>query len=205
MMVTNTRRLIRTRQSSWLKDVSVAAPQGSQWMLKPDSLFTSRPYVFMLPAQSEWPHRQTTSARVPMPSQWALQYFDPSLGTQLQAGFAHFLALAIRLPPWSVWLSSLAPLWVQGRNISVFRRQPGGLFIDFCCQGSASFCYLDCRRDSPMTRSKFVLGSVLCLASFTGGVLVAQGPRHPNLMEARRLINQAFDRIVAAQQARAFS
>jgi hypothetical protein len=52
-----------------------------------------------------------------------------------------------------------------------------------------------------MTRSKFVLGSVLCLASFTGGVLVAQGPRHPNLMEAQRLINQAFDRIVAAQEA----
>ena len=55
--------------------------------------------------------------------------------------------------------------------------------------------------DFPMTRSKFVLGSVLCLASFTGGVMVAQGPRHPNLMEAQRLINQAFDRIVAAQQA----
>jgi hypothetical protein len=33
-----------------------------------------------------------------MPSQWALQYFEPSVGTQLQAGFAHFLALAI-CPP----------------------------------------------------------------------------------------------------------
>jgi len=52
-----------------------------------------------------------------------------------------------------------------------------------------------------MIRSKFVLGSVLCAVSFAGGVLVAQGPRHPNLMEAQRLINQAFDRIVAAQQA----
>jgi len=52
-----------------------------------------------------------------------------------------------------------------------------------------------------MTRSKFVLGSVLCLTSFASGVLVAQGPRHPNLMDAQRLINQAFDRIVAAQQA----
>lgn len=52
-----------------------------------------------------------------------------------------------------------------------------------------------------MTRSKFVLGSVLCLASFTGGVLIAQGPRHPNLREAQDLINQAYDRITAAQQA----
>jgi hypothetical protein len=52
-----------------------------------------------------------------------------------------------------------------------------------------------------MTRSKFVLGSVLCVASFASGVLVAQGPRHPNLMEAQRMINQAFDRLVAAQQA----
>ena len=52
-----------------------------------------------------------------------------------------------------------------------------------------------------MTRSKFVLGSVLCLASFAGGALVAQGPRHPNLRAAQDLINQAFDRITAAQQA----
>ncbi|MGA2572380.1 MAG: hypothetical protein ABSF23_17880 [Terracidiphilus sp.] len=52
-----------------------------------------------------------------------------------------------------------------------------------------------------MTRSKFVLGSVLCLASFAGGVLIAQGPRHPNLMAAQDLINQAYDRITAAQEA----
>lgn len=52
-----------------------------------------------------------------------------------------------------------------------------------------------------MTRSKFLLGSVLCLTSFAGGVLAAQGPRRPNLMEAQRLINQAFGRITAAQQA----
>jgi hypothetical protein len=52
-----------------------------------------------------------------------------------------------------------------------------------------------------MIRSKFVMGSILCLVSFAGGVLVAQGPRHPNLMDAQRLINQAYDRIVAAQRA----
>jgi hypothetical protein len=34
-----------------------------------------------------------------MPSQWALQYFDPSAETQLQAGFEHFLSFAIDLPP----------------------------------------------------------------------------------------------------------
>ncbi len=52
-----------------------------------------------------------------------------------------------------------------------------------------------------MTRGKFVLGSVLCVASFASGVLVAQGPRHPNLRAAQDLINQAWDRITAAQQA----
>ena len=52
-----------------------------------------------------------------------------------------------------------------------------------------------------MTRSKIVLGSVLCLASFTGGALVAQGGRHPNLRAAQDLINQAYDRITAAQEA----
>jgi hypothetical protein len=55
-----------------------------------------------------------------------------------------------------------------------------------------------------MTRSKFLLGSVLCLASFAGGVLTAQGPRHPNLMAAQDLINRAFDRITAAQAANEF-
>jgi len=52
-----------------------------------------------------------------------------------------------------------------------------------------------------MTRSKFLLGSVLCVASFAGGLLVAQGPRHPNLHAAQDLINQAYDRITAAQEA----
>jgi hypothetical protein len=52
-----------------------------------------------------------------------------------------------------------------------------------------------------MKRSRFVLGSVLCAASFAGGVLIAQGPRHPNLMAAQDLINRAYDRITAAQQA----
>jgi hypothetical protein len=45
------------------------------------------------------------------------------------------------------------------------------------------------------------LGSVLSLACFASGVLVAQGPRHPNLRAAQDLINQAYDRITAAQQA----
>jgi hypothetical protein len=33
-----------------------------------------------------------------MPSQWALQYLDPSAETQLHAGFAHFLSFAIDPP-----------------------------------------------------------------------------------------------------------
>jgi hypothetical protein len=57
-------------------------------------------YAFVTsPLQPGWPHRQTTSTRSPMPSQWALQYFDPSVRTQLQAGFAHFFAFAINPPP----------------------------------------------------------------------------------------------------------
>jgi hypothetical protein len=52
-----------------------------------------------------------------------------------------------------------------------------------------------------MTGRNLVLGSVLCVASFAGGMLIAQGPRHPNLMAAQDLINRAYDRITAAQQA----
>jgi len=52
-----------------------------------------------------------------------------------------------------------------------------------------------------MTRSKFLSGSVLGLVCFASGVLVAQGARHPNLMAAQDLINRAYDRLTAAQQA----
>jgi hypothetical protein len=62
--------------------------------------FAEPPYVLLTsPAHSGWPHLQTTSVPLPMPSQWALQYFDLSAETQLQAGFAHFLSFAIDLPP----------------------------------------------------------------------------------------------------------
>jgi len=40
---------------------------------------------------------QTISTLLAMPSQWALQYFDFSGGTQLQAALAHFLGLAMIL------------------------------------------------------------------------------------------------------------
>ena len=52
-----------------------------------------------------------------------------------------------------------------------------------------------------MTRSKFLSSSVLALVCFAGGVLVAQGARHPNLRAAQDLINQAYERITAAQAA----
>jgi hypothetical protein len=44
-----------------------------------------------LPPQLGWPQRQTSSVDPPAPSQWALQYFEPSAGMQSQVGFAHFL------------------------------------------------------------------------------------------------------------------
>ena len=53
----------------------------------------------------------------------------------------------------------------------------------------------------PMTRSKFLLGSVLGLACFASGLLVAQGPRHQNLRAAQELVDQAFQRISDAQRA----
>jgi hypothetical protein len=58
-----------------------------------------------------------------------------------------------------------------------------------------------------MTRSKLILGSVLSLGAITGGLLIAQRPeenvgrRHPNLMAAQHLIDQAFERISDAQRA----
>jgi hypothetical protein len=52
-----------------------------------------------------------------------------------------------------------------------------------------------------MNVRKIALGSMFGLVMFTTGFTVAQGPRHPNLEAAQRLINQAFDRITAAQQA----
>jgi len=52
-----------------------------------------------------------------------------------------------------------------------------------------------------MTRSKFLLGSVLGLACFASGLLVAQGPRHQNLRAAQELVDQAFQRISDAQRA----
>jgi len=56
---------------------------------------------------------------------------------------------------------------------------------------------------------KWVVGSLLGLGLIAGGVTIAQGPperninpgRHPNLAAAQRLVDQAYSRIVAAQQA----
>jgi len=42
--------------------------------------------------QGGWPQVQTISTLSATPSQWALQYFSFSGGTQTQAGLAHFLA-----------------------------------------------------------------------------------------------------------------
>lgn len=52
-----------------------------------------------------------------------------------------------------------------------------------------------------MNVRKVALGSIFGLAMFAAGFSVAQGPRHPNLRAAQDLINQAFDKISAAQAA----
>lgn len=57
-----------------------------------------------------------------------------------------------------------------------------------------------------MTRSNLVLSAVLGLGALTGGLLIAQRPeenvgrRHPNLMAAQHLIEQAFNRLSDAQR-----
>ena len=56
---------------------------------------------------------------------------------------------------------------------------------------------------------KHLVGSLLGLSLVTAGITIAQGPpernvspgRHPNIAAAQRLCDQAFNRIVAAQQA----
>jgi len=59
-----------------------------------------------------------------------------------------------------------------------------------------------------MNLRKAVLGSVVGLGLFASGVMIAQAPerdvsrgRHPNIAAAQRLVDQAYARIVAAQQA----
>ena len=49
----------------------------------------------MWPVQPGCPHEQEISILLAIPSQWALQYLEPSEAGQLQAAFAHFLEFAI--------------------------------------------------------------------------------------------------------------
>jgi hypothetical protein len=56
---------------------------------------------------------------------------------------------------------------------------------------------------------KLVLGGLLSLGLVAGGITIAQGPperdvnpgHHPNIAAAQRLTDQAYNRIVVAQQA----
>jgi hypothetical protein len=54
-----------------------------------------------------------------------------------------------------------------------------------------------------MKNRKMIFGSILALSLAAGGV-IAQGMRHPNLMAAQRLIDQAFQKISEAQGANEF-
>jgi hypothetical protein len=56
----------------------------------------------------------------------------------------------------------------------------------------------------PMNRRAVIWTGVLSLAVLTGGVTIAQNinpARHPNLAAAQRLTDQAYNKIVAAQEA----
>jgi hypothetical protein len=58
-----------------------------------------------------------------------------------------------------------------------------------------------------MNIRKLVLGSILSLGLFTSGILVGQNVnpgRHPNLAAAQRLMEQAINKLDAAQQANEF-
>lgn len=62
-----------------------------------------------------------------------------------------------------------------------------------------------------MNLRRSVLASVVGLGLVAGGVMIAQdrpehdiGRRHPNLAAAQRLVDQAFNKISAAQQANEF-
>lgn len=60
-----------------------------------------------------------------------------------------------------------------------------------------------------MNRRSLVWTGVLSLAVITGGITLAQNPparninpaRHPNLAAAQRLVDRAYAKVVAAQQA----
>jgi hypothetical protein len=60
-------------------------------------------------------------------------------------------------------------------------------------------------------KSRFILIPALGLATLAGAAGIAQGPvrdvsgrRHPNIAAAQRLAQQAYDKIVVAQQANEF-
>jgi hypothetical protein len=70
--------------------------------------------------QPSWPQVQTISVLSSIPSQWALQYFSLLGGMQLQAGFAHFLELAIIHSP-----RSEAGWTLAGFDAELIRRDGG--------------------------------------------------------------------------------
>jgi hypothetical protein len=73
-----------------------------------------------LPLQLSWPQWHTISVLLATPSQWALQYFALSVGTQLQAAFAHFLGadihvsfLDFRVPHWAAFVDGLMLVFIK--------------------------------------------------------------------------------------------
>jgi hypothetical protein len=85
----------------------------------------------MWPEQPSWPQVQTISVLSAIPSQWALQYLDLSAAMQLQAAFAHFLALAMVLlnrPTREIQAASAVDPWDAkwgGKVVRATNRLPG--------------------------------------------------------------------------------
>jgi hypothetical protein len=57
-----------------------------------------------------------------------------------------------------------------------------------------------CRNISPVFKTR-IFAAVLGTMLFVSGAAVGQVGRHPNLIAAQRFIQQAYEKIVAAQQA----
>jgi hypothetical protein len=77
---------------------------------------------------------------------------------------------------------------------------------NFLLPDPAQICILSAE-GIPMITRKLVLGSVLSLGLFASGVLVGQNVnanRHPNLAAAQRFMEQAINKLDAAQTANEF-
>jgi hypothetical protein len=108
-------------------------------------------------------------------------------------------------------LRPVAPAYftAMGRKTHEFTRYAAGLTQSshfFTCAGCRAVCNLSPEGFSMKVRT-IVFGAVAGLTLLTSGFLAGQDVswrRHPNLAEAQRLIDQAYSKISAAQDANEF-